>query len=237
MSISALKFPSRNHPNATTPKSSSPLGRSAAAAVLAMLDIRPIEIGGFKLKARTVEAIETPTIQGWQLAFEFASEVEQASPFWVGDLLAYAEDRRDWREKLSQAMSVTKLAKHSLQNRSTISKKVTGRARELAPTLGHAAVVTKLEPEEQEEFLERARDEEWTVQELGHAVKTRKKVIAGQSPAVHDVIVSVCVSVEASSGTAAERLAWDAVKPYAKEIAKNRTVLAARIAGAKARPQ
>lgn len=199
-------------------------------------DERPIEIGGFSLRSRSaMPSEERPTIKGWQLALEFAAAAEQSSGFWVGDLMAYAHDRQDWKEKLDQAMAVTGLARHTIENLTTVSKKVKGRARDLAPSMTHAGLVTSLEPEEQEELLERARDEEWTTRELGQAVKARGKVLAGQAPEVHEVIVSVCISVEAKGATAAERLAWDAVKPYAKEIAKDQTVLSARIVGAKAR--
>jgi hypothetical protein len=201
-----------------------------------LFDERPIDIGGFRLSAKAAVPIEAkPGIQGWQLALQFASATEESAGFWVGDLLAYATDRKDWREKIDQAQSVTKLARHTLENMAVVARKVTGRARELAPTHRHAELVTKLEPAEQEELLERARDEEWTTRELGQAVKSRGKVLAGQAPEVHEVIVSVCISVEAKGATAAERLAWDAVKPYAKEIAKDSTVLSARIVGAKAR--
>ncbi len=75
-----------------------------------LFDERPVEIGGFLLKAR--EAIPapstTPKIKGWQTAFVYAGASQQASDYWVGDLLAYAESRDDGREKFDQAESVTK---------------------------------------------------------------------------------------------------------------------------------
>lgn len=149
-----------------------------------LFDESPMEIGGFRFNAKGVDPVGQPTIQGWQEALIFAEACEDASPYWVGDLLAYAESRAEWREKLSQAMSVTKRAKHTLQNRTTVTRKVSRRVRELAPTISHAAVVTGLEPEDQEALLTQARDEEWTVSELTRAKRQRMRpvVIQGQAP-------------------------------------------------------
>lgn len=199
----------------------------------------PIHVGGFELRTR--EARPLPgikiTIQGWQAAMQYASASQEDSPYWVGDLLAYAEGRQDWREKIDQAVTVTKLSRRTLQNQTTTCRKVKGRARELAPSITHAKIVEGLEPDKQEELLERARDEDMTTRDLERIVSKQKHVLKGQAPEVHEVAVTVLVSVEAKSGTAAERLAWDAVKPYVKEIKKDETVLAARIVGAKARPK
>ncbi len=161
-------------------KVDSPVGRAYR-----LLSDKPIEIGGFELRSRSAipREGERITIVGWQAALQFASAVEEASPYWVGDLLAYAEDRQDWREKFDQALTATDLARHTLENHTTIARKVKGRARELAPSHTHARAVTKLPPAKQEEWLERAGDEGWTVAELERALRAaeRPRVIEGQA--------------------------------------------------------
>lgn len=150
-----------------------------------LFDEKPIEIGGFILRSRSVDTREgiRPSIMGWQAALAFASAAEESAPYWVGDLLAYADDRADWREKMEQAKTATKLAEQTLHNYTTTARKVKGRARQLAPSSSHARLVTKLEPAEQEEWLGRARDEGWTVSEFNKEMRAaaRTRVIEGQA--------------------------------------------------------
>lgn len=150
-----------------------------------VFDDQPIAVGGFLLRSRSATPApgEKPTLDGWAGALHYSSASHEGSPYWVGDLLAYAEDRQDWRDKLDQAKSVTKLAQHTLQNLTTVSRKVRGRARDLAPSISHSAVVAKLPAAEQEDLLEQARDEGWTVSELNKEMraKERTRIVEGQA--------------------------------------------------------
>lgn len=148
-----------------------------------LFDEKPIEIGGFRLKGRTVEPIGRPTLDGWSAAFEFATATEESSPYWPAELLVYANDRQDWREKLDQAIHITGLARHTIENRAVVVRKVKGRARELAPSISHAAEVAALEPELQEELLEEAKVGGYTVTELRRAKKNklRPTIVQGQA--------------------------------------------------------
>jgi hypothetical protein len=212
--------------------------KTDTALVEDLFNERPIKIGGFALRAKeAIPLVIRPTLEGWTDAFQLASAAVDASPYWVGDLLAYSESRADWQYRIDQAVAVTKLSRRTLQNQTTTCRKVKGRARELAPSISHAAVVEGLAPAHQERLLEQARDEDLTVPELAGVVKKHNTPLRGQAAGVHDVIVSVCVSLEANTGTAAERLAWDAVKPYLKSMKADQPVLSARITGAKAQPK
>lgn len=149
-----------------------------------LFDEHPIEIGGFSLQSRAAVPLEGKiTITDWQTALQFASGAEAAAPYWVGDLLAYAEDRKDWQDKIEQAKSATKLAQHTLENYTTIARKVRGRARDLAPSPTHARTVAKLPAAEQEHWLEEAATEGYTVSELNKAIRAaeRTSVIEGQA--------------------------------------------------------
>jgi hypothetical protein len=193
-----------------------------------LFDTSPIRIGGFELRATTaIEGEERPTFAGWQAAFEFATASERSSPFWVGDLLAYAEGRTEWKQKLDHAESSTGLSQQTLENRTTVSRKVQGRARELAPSLSHAAVVTSLDPDEQEELLEQAKTERWTVRELAQAKRARERTVRaeGGSESMYTVDVTVRLTREAQTETQASDQGWAAVKaaiaglPHAHVIA------------------
>lgn len=200
----------------------------ARRAASALFDGQPITIGGFQLKACEIVPLdEHPTLDGWRAAFEFSEACEHGSPYWVADLLAYSESRSDWRAKMDQAKSGTGYAHRTLINLASIGRRVKGRARQLAPSISHAAVVASLEQDEQEELLEKAKVEEWTVGELSRAKTdhSRRTVVTGQAPEMHTIEVTVRMTREAASPYLAEQAAWQAVRsaiagiPHAHVIA------------------
>lgn len=151
-----------------------------------MFDDRPIRMGGFVLKAlgATPERrAGKPSAEDWQLAFDYATSSEESSPYWVGDLLVYAESREDWKRIFDQLISKTKLAPGTLHNRTSISRHVNIEAREMAPTPTHAASVATLAPAEQLRVLRRVRDEGLNVSQTRKVVKrlTRPRIIEGQA--------------------------------------------------------
>ena len=175
----------------------------------AVFERHPVRIGGFALHGRHVSATGRPSVAGWSAALEFASGVHEASPYWIGDLVAYGETRADWREKLSQAMSVTHLAEQTLHNLGYIARRVTTKARALAPSHGHAAEVAALEPYLQLHWLELATTEGWTGRDLRAQIKAaqRNTLVEGQAETMHTVDVTVRLSVEAATSWQAEEFA------------------------------
>lgn len=148
-----------------------------------MFDQRPIELAGFRLLARSVRPEGRPTLDHWTAAMQFAVACEGASPYWIGDLLMYAEDRKDWTTRLDQAMSLTGISRKTAINLTYISTHVKEPERELSPTLSHAAEVAPLPVEQQRRYLERAQTEEWTRRELRMHIKSDKRplVLEGQA--------------------------------------------------------
>jgi hypothetical protein len=148
-----------------------------------LFDEKPLNVAGFELRARIAVPIGRPTITDWEAALEFAASCEEASPYWVGDLLAYADTRIEWREKLSQAMSVTRLSEQWLHDLAYLCRRVGPDERELAPSVEHARSVAPLSRTEQREWLQKARAEGWTRGEMRVNLRTAKRrgVISGQA--------------------------------------------------------
>lgn len=147
-------------------------------------DDRPIEIGGFRLVGRSATPIASRvTLDGWALAYEYATHVEENSPYWISDLLNYADTRADWRERFEQAKSATGLSEGRLHNVASVGRRVQGRARELAPTFRHSTAVADLDPKDQETLLEQAKTEGWSSAFTRKQAKrlTRPRVLAGQA--------------------------------------------------------
>lgn len=158
-------------------------GGPAQPESLAMLDRSPMTVSGFRFRARGVEPIGKPSREEWGIAYEWAMAVESASQYWVGDLLAYAEDRQDWKDKFEQMKTATGYAEQTLHNMTHVSRRIGKKARELAPTHSHAKLVTALEPPDQLLWLGKAKDDGLTVSELQREIRaaSRRKVLEGQA--------------------------------------------------------
>lgn len=185
-----------------------------------LFERRPVKLDGFTLRARSAVPVGKPSIKQWQAAFEFASASEEASPYWVADLLAYSETRADWKEKISQAMSVTGLAKQTLENLAIVGRHVAEPERVLSPSISHTLEVVSLPRVEQTKLLEAARDNGWTTRELRHAVKAtkRSKVLDGRADGFFTVEVTVLVDVEAQNSIKAQETAWDKIKRAVQDM-------------------
>ena len=148
-----------------------------------LFDTRPIQVDGYHLLGRSIKAVGRPSLKEFQHALALACEFHESSPWWIGALVAYGESRQDWADKLDQAMSVTKLARRTLQNLGYVFRHTTETTRALAPSPAHAAEVATLPEPEQVELLSQARSEELTVRELRLEIRTRKrrKVVEGQA--------------------------------------------------------
>lgn len=149
-----------------------------------LFDARPIELPGFTLRHRAaVPSVDKPTIRQWQTAMEYASETAENSPYWVGDLLAYSDSRADWHEKMSQALTVTKLSRQTLHNYTRIARRVAVPERELSPSVAHSAVIAKLtDVGAQREWLTRANEEGWDAAEFSREVGRHRPILSGTAP-------------------------------------------------------
>jgi hypothetical protein len=196
---------------------------------LELFDRRPMEMPGFRFRARCAEPVGRPTLEQWTTAIELAEALERSAPDWVGDLLLYADTRPDWAERASQALAQTRLAKGTLDNLKSISRRVGAAARALAPSKSHAAEVAALPAPDQEWWLRRATEENWTERELRRALRDaqRSTVLDGMAATMFEVEVTVMVNVEAANPTRAQDRAWDAVK-HALEGERQMKVIEAR---------
>ena len=194
-----------------------------------LFDRRAMTIGSFTFRSRSAVAIGKPSIEGWSTALEFACATHASSPYWIGDLMAHAETRSEWREKLSQAVSITGLAHQTLTNLGWVSRHVEEPERQLSPSLAHSAEVGSLERPEQVKWLGKARAEGWTVRELRGAIKHARKttILDGRADSLYTVDVSVIMTtVEAETANLAEQKAWDEVKVALAELKGRAKVIA-----------
>lgn len=141
----------------------------------ALFNQRPIKLDGFELRQTAAVAIGTPSLKEWQAAFELASASSESSPYWVGDLLGYAESRAEWKERLDQAMSYTGLSRQRLIDLGYLCRHVEPDVRALAPSVEHARAVAPLPPKEQRRWLRQATTEGWTRRDMKLEMQAAQK--------------------------------------------------------------
>lgn len=148
-----------------------------------LFDVTPITLQGFKLRARSVVAVGSPTPSQWQAAMSFANASEESATYWVGDLLAYAESREDWKDKLDQITDVTGYAHQTILNMTYVARHVDEAERIIAPSFSHAKEVAALPKPEQRKWLKKARERKWTRREMRQEMRisNRSKIIEGQA--------------------------------------------------------
>lgn len=142
-----------------------------------LFDRRPIEVGGFTLAARAAwikrgsrGSITPATRVSWAAAMEIASSAANAAPFWMADLLIYAETRPEWAAALPALRASTGLEPAAVAALVRVARRVGEAARAVAPTFAHAAAVARLSEADQVSILTRARSGAWTVAETAAAV-------------------------------------------------------------------
>lgn len=138
-------------------------------------DESPIKLGNVVLKHH--EAVINPkaTDDEIQDALRFATAAADSSPYWVGDLVAFVEDDAQRAERESQILGETGMAEQTLANLASVSRRVLGPERALAPSIGHAETVAKMAKKDQRKWLGKARTEGWNVREFRLEVKAAEK--------------------------------------------------------------
>ncbi|MHB1260371.1 MAG: MT-A70 family methyltransferase [Thermoplasmatota archaeon] len=160
------------------------IGQGNPASGTLLFDISPIRaFEGIELRARGVVFRGNVTEDAWRSALSFAASAQEAGPYWVGELLAYAETRQGWSDMIDAAMSSLGMARHTLINQTYIARNVGVEARLLSPSISHSAEVAAMPPAEQKVWLSKARDGEMTRNELRREIRAdkRRRTIEGQA--------------------------------------------------------
>jgi|GEM_PF-818359 len=145
------------------------------------LDNEPLAFQDFRFKSRSVVIRGKPSQESVVDALAFVLAVEDASPYWVGDLLAYAKSRGWWDEAMD-IVADRGVAPNEAYVKHYVSTHVSQRVRKLAPSYTYARHVAKLPEQEQIEVLDRAIAHGWKTDEVKRHVRNmrRKDVIEAQ---------------------------------------------------------
>lgn len=134
--------------------------------------------GPFVLTTTSARATRNATFEEWTSAFGWSQAVEKASPFWVGDLLAYGEHK--YGEMYSQVMDNTSISYGTLANAVYVARNVqVSRRRENLPFAIHQEVAP-LPPAEQDAWLDKCEVEGLSHKQLRILIKVAKAETIGQ---------------------------------------------------------
>lgn len=194
--------------------------------------LAPFQIGLFTLTETGMDVDGTPTFGAWQGVGDYIKRAHKASGFWLADWLRYGESRKDWEDRLGQAVDVTELSPSTLRHVRAAGRVAPGRRRPKVDFSLHLEV-SGLTDEEQAHWLQRCEDEGWSVRDLRDAIKQSKRevILEGQADEVWTIEVSVQLEVEGATEVNCEDYAWELVKGAVA------TIPTARVVASNARPK
>lgn len=146
----------------------------------------PIVLNGFELTSTgvIVRAGVRPSLPQYQGTFEFVTRVHKFSGFWLADLIAYADTRSDWKDKIDHLIDAEVLSEKSVKQYRYLGKHMLPADERIEGVgFGKHAIVASMEAGDQKAWLERSRDQGWTEQELKDEIRAaeRVKVVDGQA--------------------------------------------------------
>lgn len=125
-------------------------------------------------------------IEEWIRIGDFLQMAQDSLNFWIGDWLAFGD--RQYGEMYPQGIQeATGKTYEQLANCKYVATRVEADRRKDNLSWSHHAVVAKLEPDKQKEYLDMADKEGMSVEHLRHRIAKRE--LFSKPPCPHDVII------------------------------------------------
>jgi len=131
-----------------------------------------VQVGKFIIRRTGLEPIGNPTYDEWLDCSNTLYLLEGSIQWALGDWLNYGESK--WGEKYAQAVEDTGYYNQTLRDDKWVSSRIDLSLRKDNLTFSHHKEVASLEPDEQEELLDRAESDNLTVRQLRDAVRQKK---------------------------------------------------------------
>ena len=147
------------------------------ASSISLTEEKDILYSGFKLHRLGITSIGTPTFEQWLECNAWASKVNGAVHFWIGDLLNYGENT--YGEMYSQALDETGFDYETLRDDKWIAKEVPLSLRNDNLTRTHAHTIAALPQKEKEYWSSEIKKEKMSVRDLKERIKAKRKLELG----------------------------------------------------------
>jgi len=146
--------------------------RNGQVELLAEVDSTAIAVPG-SLNATGLELRPGLSVQEWTTVGTALARVDRAYRWWVGDWLNYGDG--EYGEMYTEALATTGLEYSSLSNCRLVASAIGVSRRRETLSWSHHLEVVSLDLDEQDEWLERAEANKWTVKELRAWIKGSKR--------------------------------------------------------------
>ena len=129
---------------------------------------------------------EGTSIEDWLSIGELLKSIKGSVQFWLGDWLRYGE--RHYGEMYSQALDTTAYEYGTLKDAKWVAEKVEKSLRKDNLSFNHHKEVAKLQPQEQEHWLEKAESEGLSVRSLRQGIADSRRKLSPLPDDKYDVI-------------------------------------------------
>lgn len=143
----------------------------------------------------------SPTLEQCGSALDRVKKVYSGVRYWLGDLMNLTETL--FQEEASQYIDASYLSEQEVKDYRRVAEKVAPTTRAHAPSWEHARAVCHLLKEEQVEWLDKARGEDWSARKLSSEVQAAAAV---KGKTVMKFWLVVECGTEAKRDTLASRL-------------------------------
>jgi N6-adenosine-specific RNA methylase IME4 len=127
-----------------------------------------------------LELPENLSFEDWERTGALLGRIGRACQWWIGDWLNFGE--RKYGEKYSQAMEATGYEYSTLNSFRYVAQQIELVRRRTSLSWSHHETVAALDPPEQDDWLEKAAAEGWSVSELRRQLKTPPLLDAPDPP-------------------------------------------------------
>jgi hypothetical protein len=118
----------------------------------------------------------------WELAGRRLSGIVDSSCWWLGDWLVYGKDQ--YADRYKRGIEAVGLQYQTLRNYAWVSRRFPLGRRRTALTFQHHSELASLPTEDQDKWLDRAEQENWTTKQLRSAIRlARQKAVHTRSGA------------------------------------------------------
>lgn len=150
------------------------------SSVVALSPSRSITPRGTAYDRTSLVIVGDLAFEEWNAIGAQIGEIGHASLWWLGDWLQYGA-KQPYGEKYAQAIENTGYEYGTLRNAASVAGRIELSRRRDSLSWGHHAEVAKLDPAEQDVWLDRAEAEKWTCGQLRVALR-RARLEAARAP-------------------------------------------------------
>jgi len=164
---------------------------SGDKAVVVADDNKALQIGAFSLQRVGLIVEGEPTYEEWEAVGQSLQHMQGSVHWWIGDYARLADAQ--WGEKYDQLMGDTGFSYDTIRRDRRVAERVQFGRRRRNLSHAHHIEVAMLAPEQQDELLQTAEEQDWSHKRLRQAVRElQREALPAPAPALRAPHLIVC---------------------------------------------